>query len=220
MFERFTLNERLQHFVLLLSFTVLMITGFSLMFPISIWTTIIIRFLGGFYWRGIIHRIAALVFIGLSVYHFCYLLLTRRGREQFRELLPGWYDFRDFLQMIRYYVGLEKARPKFGRYSYPEKAEYWALVWGSIVMIVTGLLLWGMAQTIGAAGKLAFDIARVIHGYEAILAALALIVFHFYNVHLNPDDFLFKNLTWLNGKISREKMEKEHPLELEKLENR
>lgn len=218
MYERFNLNERIQHFVLLLSFTVLMITGFSLMFPISIWTVITVKLFGGFYMRGIIHRVAAVVFIALFVYHLLAILLTKRGRYEIKELLPSLTDFSDFFHMLKYFIGLEKERPKFGRFTYGEKAEYWALIWGSIIMIVTGSLLWATTQTIGMFTKLGFDIAKVIHGYEAILATLALIVWHLYNVHLNPEDFPFKNLIWLNGKISREKMEKEHPLELEKIE--
>jgi cytochrome b subunit of formate dehydrogenase len=113
-----------------------------------------------------------------------------------------------------------RKRAQFGRYSYMEKAEYWALIWGSAVMIVTGFMLWAATQTIGLFGKLGFDIARVVHGYEAILASLALIVWHFYYVIYNPDDFVFKNLTWIHGNISRERMHLEHPLELEKIEKK
>jgi cytochrome b subunit of formate dehydrogenase len=192
-----------------------MVTGFSLMFPYSVWTIIIIRFFGGFYLRGVIHRIAAVVFVGLSIYHLGFLLFTPRGRKETKELLPAKKDFSDFFQMLKYFAGWEKERPKFGRFSYVEKSEYWALVWGTLIMTITGILLWAETKTIGLFTKLGFDLAKVIHGYEALLAALALLVWHFYHVHFNPEDFPFKNKIWLDGKISREKMAKEHPLELE-----
>lgn len=217
LYERFNLNERVQHFVLILSFTVLAITGFSLMFPYSVWTLVVVRLFGGFYLRGIIHRIAAIVFIGLCLYHLLAVLFTKRGKQEIKALLPSLTDLSDFFHTLRYFVGREKERPKFGRFSYKEKAEYWAMVWGSIVMIISGIMLWETTQTIGLFTKLGYDIAKVIHGFEAILAGLALIVWHFYGVHFNPEDFPFKNLTWLNGKISPEKMSKEHPLELEQL---
>lgn len=217
MYERFNLNERIQHIVLFSTFLILMITGFSLMFPYSVWTVITIRLLGGFYLRGIIHRIAAVIFILLCLYHFLAIIFTKRGRYEAKELLPGIKDLNDLINMFRYFLGLKKDKPKFGRFSYIEKSEYWALVWGSVIMILTGILLWAMPQTIGNLTKLAFDIAKVIHGYEAILAGLALLVWHFYHVHLNPEDFPFKNTIWINGKISKEKMEKEHPLELERM---
>lgn len=217
MHERFNINERIQHIFLILTFVVLMITGFSLMFPYSVWTVITIRLLGGFYLRGIIHRIAAISFIALCIYHFFVIIFTKSGKKEIKELFPSLKDFSDLFQMSQYFIGLKKEKPKFGRFSYIEKSEYWALVWGSIIMIITGILLWAMPQTIGHFTKLAFDIAKVIHGYEAVLAGLALLVWHFYHVHLNPEDFPFKNKIWLNGKISKEKMEKEHPLELERM---
>lgn len=220
MFERFNLNERIQHILIILSFTILMVTGFSLMFPYSIWTLIAMTLLGGFYIRGIVHRVAAVVFILVCIYHFLCILFTKRGKHEIKELLPRLSDIFNLIHMIKYFIGLEKERPRFGRFSYGEKAEYWAMVWGSIVMIITGALLWASTQTIGLFSKLGFDLAKVIHGFEALLAALALIVWHFYHVHFNPDDFPFKNLTWLNGKVSREKMEKEHPLELEEIEKK
>lgn len=220
MYERFNANERLQHLIILISFTVLLITGFSLMLPYSVWTQVVVTLSGGFYWRGIIHRLAAVVFIVACLYHLLSIIFTKRGQEEIRELLPSFKDFFDLLHMLKYFIGLEKERARFGRFSFGEKAEYWAMAWGSIVMIITGILLWASTQTIGLFSKLGFDIAKVVHGYEAILAALALIVWHFYNVHLNPEDFPFKNTIWLDGKISRERMEKEHPLELEKLESK
>jgi formate dehydrogenase gamma subunit len=217
LYLRMTLNERLQHGILALSFIILVVTGFMLRYP-EAWWVVGLRNLSShaFEWRGLIHRIAGVVMLLAGVWHVAYLALTRRGRELLRDLLPCWKDLADMKGIFRYNLGLDKERPKFARFSYIEKTEYWALIWGSILMTVTGFLLWYENTTIGLFTKLGFDISRTIHFYEAILATLAIIVWHFYFVIFNPDVYPM-NLSWLTGKMSEEEMETEHPLELERL---
>ncbi len=132
------------------------------------------------------------------------------------DLLPRWKDMTDMKGVLRYTLGLQSMKPRFGRFSYMEKMEYWALIWGSMLMTVTGVLLWVENVTIGLFTKLGFDISRTVHFYEAILATLAIVVWHFYFVIFNPDVYPM-NLSWLAGRMSEEEMESEHPLELERI---
>ncbi|HET7453447.1 MAG TPA: cytochrome b/b6 domain-containing protein, partial [Thermoanaerobaculia bacterium] len=111
-----------------------------------------------------------------------------------------------------------KERPRFGRFSYAEKTEYWALVWGTIVMTATGIVMWFDNTFIGLLTKLGYDVSRTIHFYEAWLATLAIIVWHLYFVIFNPDEYPM-NLAWLTGVLSEREMTEEHPLELERLRN-
>ena len=115
---------------------------------------------------------------------------------------------------LGYNLGLRADRPRFGRFSYVEKSEYWALIWGTGVMALTGAFMWFENLAIGHMSKLGWDIARTIHFYEAWLATLAIIVWHLYFVIFNPDSYPM-NVAWLTGTLSETEMEEEHPLELE-----
>src|SRR4029078_770186 len=117
---------------------------------------------------------------------------------------------------LKYNLGLSNAKPKFGRFSYIEKSEYWALVWGTIVMAVTGLVMWFDNTFIGLFSKLGYDVSRTIHFYEAWLATLAIIVWHLYFVIFNRDEYAM-NIECLTGRLSEREMAEEHPRELERL---
>jgi cytochrome b subunit of formate dehydrogenase len=123
------------------------------------------------------------------------------------------------MNALRYYAGVREEKPLFGRFSYIEKSEYWALVWGTVVMGITGVILWFENTSMGMLSKLGWDIARTIHFYEAILATLAIVVWHFYFVIFNPDVYPM-SLAWLTGKVSEEEMHDEHPLELREIKKR
>ena len=113
-------------------------------------------------------------------------------------------------------MGLSERRPQLGRFSYIEKSEYWALVWGTVIMGATGAILWFNNTFIGLLTKLGWDIAQTVHLYEAWLATLAIIVWHFYFVIFNPDVYPL-NLTFLTGSLTEEEMRDEHPDELRRL---
>jgi len=119
--------------------------------------------------------------------------------------------------VVQYNLGLTKEKPLFGRFSYVEKSEYWALVWGTAVMGVTGVILWFDNTFLGLLTKSGWDIARTVHYYEAWLATLAIVVWHFYFVIFNPDTYPI-NLAFWKGTLTEEEMEEEHPLELQKLQ--
>lgn len=217
LYLRMTVNERLQHAVLVLSFTALVISGFMLRYP-EAWWVAGIRHLSSsaFELRGLVHRIASVVMLASGVWHLGYLAFTAPGRKLFREMLPAWRDVTDPWQVLKYNLGLAPAKPPFGRFCYIEKAEYWAMAWGTALMTVTGAILWFDNASMGYITKLGFDIARLVHFYEAVLATLAIIVWHFYFVIFNPDVYPM-NLAWLTGRMSEQEMLDEHPLQLEEL---
>lgn len=217
LYLRMTVHERLQHGALVISFVLLVVTGFMLRYP-EAWWVVGIRNLSAraFEWRSLIHRIAGVVMLLAGVWHVGYLALSPAGRGLFRDLLPRWRDVSDPWKVLRYNLGLAAAKPQFPRFSYIEKAEYWALVWGTLLMGVTGVILWFDNTSMGLITKLGFDISRAIHFYEAILATLAIVVWHFYFVIFNPDVYPM-NLAWLTGRMSEEELLEEHPLELARL---
>jgi predicted CXXCH cytochrome family protein len=217
LYLRMTVNERLQHGTLVISFVTLVVTGFMLRFPDAWWVIHIReRFANVFQWRSAIHRIAGVTLVAAGAWHFAYLAFTARGRRLFLDLLPQPKDLTDAWGILRYNTGLAPQKPKFGRFSYIEKTEYWAMMWGSIVMGITGALLWFENTSIHLFTKLGYDVSRTIHLYEAILATLAIIVWHFYFVIFNPDIYPM-NLSWLTGWLSEKEMMEDHPLELERL---
>jgi len=201
----------------MLSFFALVITGFMLRFPDAWWVKHL-RDLSeyGFQIRGIIHRVAAVVMVSVSLYHIYYISFTKRGKQLIKDLLPKYSDITEALGVAKYNLGISKTKPKLGRFSYVEKAEYWALIWGTIVMTVTGIIMWFDNTFIGMLTKLGFDIANTIHYYEAWLAFLAIVVWHFYFVIFNPDIYPM-SLAWIKGTITEEEMAEEHPAELDKI---
>ena len=217
LYLRMTAHERIQHGVLVISFLLLVVTGFMLRYP-EAWWVVALREMSArvFEWRSWAHRIAGVVMLGAGAWHIGYLAFTIPGRSLFRDLLPRWRDLKDPFLVLKYNLGLSSTKPEFPRFSYIEKAEYWALVWGTLLMGITGALLWFENTSIGLISKLGFDISRTVHFYEAILATLAIIVWHFYFVIFNPDIYPM-NLAWLTGRMSEGEMHEEHPLYLAQL---
>lgn len=206
--RRMWADEVWQHTLLMVSFTVLVITGFALRYGDSWFASFMFGWDHGFTVRGIIHRVAAVVMSVASLWHMLYLI-SRRGRRFLKDMLPNFDDFRQFVQRIMYNLGLAKKEPRFRRFSYVEKAEYWALVWGNMVMIITGFLLWFDNFFVGILPKGFLEVALVIHFYEAILATLAILIWHLYSTVFNPHVYPM-NPSWLTGKMPRDMFEHEH----------
>jgi cytochrome b subunit of formate dehydrogenase len=217
LYLRMTLNERIQHISLAVSFLLLILSGFMLSYPNAWWVSHI-RDLSSqaFDYRSLIHRISAVVMVAVSLYHIYYVLFTIRGRQLIKDLLPRYQDIRDAINVAKFNIGISKLKPQLDRFSYVEKAEYWALVWGTIVMTMTGVIMWFDNTFMGLFTKLGWDIARTIHYYEAWLAFLAIIVWHFYFVIFNPNVYPL-SLAWWKGTITEEEMAEEHPLEYERI---
>lgn len=217
LYLRMSLNERLQHGALLVSFVALVLTGFALRFPNAWWVAPLENLspvVGSL--RGTIHRIAAVMLVAASLYHLYYVFFVPRGRQLIRDLFPVRQDLSDALGVMKYNLGFSKEKPRFGRFSYVEKSEYWALVWGTVVMGATGVVLWFDNTFIGLFSKLFWDAARTVHYYEAWLATLAILVWHFYFVIFNPDSYPL-NLAFWKGTLTEEEMAEDHPLELAEL---
>jgi cytochrome b subunit of formate dehydrogenase len=215
-FERLTLNERIQHFVLAGSFMLLVVTGAPVFLYDSWLFHMIISSDALFRLRGGIHKIAALVLVALAIYHLLYIIFSPRGRREALLMIPRVKDFKDFADLVRFNLGFKDAAPRFGRYNLIHKFEYLAVAWGSLVMILTGFMLWLNVQFTVLLPKWTLDTARAVHGYEATLAFLVIVIWHFYNVHLNPEVFPMSRV-WIDGKISEEVMKARHPLEYEEL---
>jgi cytochrome b subunit of formate dehydrogenase len=131
-------------------------------------------------------------------------------------MLPKLSDVREAVEQVAYLVGLRAAPARFDRFSYMEKAEYWSLIWGSVIMAGTGFALWFETAALRFLPLWALDVATYIHFYEALLATLAIAVWHFYFVIFNPDVYPV-NWTVLTGKISEDMLRHEHPREYERL---
>ena len=214
-FLRMTRSERLQHMLLAVSFIILVYTGFALKFPESWPFAWIVALEKGYALRGWIHRGAAVVMVLACVWHLVYLP-TRRGRRFIWDMIPRYEDAKELVQNVAFLAGLRADPPRFGRFSYVEKAEYWALIWGSAVMIATGCLLWFENWTLRFVPKWTLDLATMVHYYEAWLASLAILVWHWYTVIFNPDVYPM-NWAWITGQIPEEQLRHEHPREYEEL---
>jgi len=207
---RFDLLARLEHLILLVSFTLLGATGLPQKFAGGWFAEAVIKFFGGIEMTRTIHHINAIVMILLSVYHIGavgYRIFVLRGRL---TMLPTPTDFVEWWNDMRYNLGLTKSRVKFGRYNYGEKMEYWAVVWGTVVMGITGFMLWNPISTAKLVPGEWIPAAKAAHGGEAILAVLAILIWHFYSVHLKHF-----NKSMLTGHLTEEEMAHEHGRELE-----
>ena len=212
---RLTANQRVQHWLLLTSFIALVLSGFALQYPDS-WLASLLG--GSEYLRRVIHRVAAVVMLAAGVYHLAYLGMSNEGRLWLKDMLVRGKDFRDVLGNLRYYLGISKDKPKIARFGYAEKAEYWAVVWGTILMGLTGLVIWFKLDVFAFLPRWSIDIALAIHFYEAVLATLAIIVWHFYQVIFDPDVYPV-NFAFLDGRVSEEHYREEHELAYEQKQN-
>ena len=209
-FERMNLRFRIAHWMVMASFITLVITGFALKFPDAAWVHVLQHLGLTPVSRAYIHRGAALLITFGTLYHLVHMATVRRDRVILRKLLPGWQDAKDIFNMFRYNLGLTSKRPTFGMFGYPEKMEYWAYMWGTVVMAVTGFLLWGENWTLRHFPKWVIDAATAAHWYEAILATLSILVWHWYLVIFDPDVYPM-DMAWLTGKASLDHMKETRP---------
>ncbi len=206
---RMNLSQRWQHAVLALSFIVLALSGFALKFPDS-WLARIMGSSEPF--RRWVHRISGIVLLLVGAYHLIYILTSKDGRRLVKDLFPVKKDVTDVFGAVRYLCGLSKDKPKIGRFGYAEKMEYWAVVWGTFLMGATGLMIWFKIDVTRFLPRWLVDVALTIHYYEAILACLAIVAWHFYHVIVDPDVYPLNLACW-DGKVSEHWQEEEHPLD-------
>ncbi len=216
-FERFNKLERAMHMTLMITFFILVYTGFARSFPDSAFAYPLTKYMPHTV-RDYLHRIAGVIITLDLLIQIILMFTTKRGKEQLKALLPRGKDLKDAVQFFRYNTGAERKHPSFDRFSFIEKFEYWALVWGSIVMAVSGIALWFKEITLKILPYWVIDLAQTLHFYEAILASLAILIWHFYWVIFNPDVYPL-DTKWITGKISEEHLKHEHYLEWERINN-
>ncbi len=197
--ERMSRGFRFAHALVMLSFPILVYTGFALKYPEGWWAQPVIHWESNLGLRGWLHRIAGVILLAATVGHLIHLITDRRARASIAKMRPGLADWREFLARMRYYFGLSGHPPHGIQIGYIEKSEYWAFLWGTMVMGVTGLLLWFENFTLEWFPKWVSDASTAIHFYEAVLASLAVLVWHFYWVIFDPDVYPM-DTTWWAGR--------------------
>ena len=211
--RRFSRSDRFQHWGLVISFTILALTGLVQKYSGAELSKGLIGLMGGIESVRIIHRVSAVVLMLVSVYHLGVIAYGLYVQRKLPKMIPSPQDVKDAWQSLRYSLGREKKHPEFDRYSFGEKFEYWAVVWGMLVMIMTGFMLWNPIATTNFLPGEVIPAAKSAHGNEALLAVIAIIIWHFYNVlvrHFNKSMF--------TGFLSRKEMEEHHSLELKEID--
>jgi cytochrome b subunit of formate dehydrogenase len=217
---RFDIHQRIQHWFMLSGVILLGITGWPLRgagdLDAAGYSRSFMKVFGGAEGAAVWHRVGAVLIIISAVYHLFYLTFLATKKRLPFSMLPLPKDAIDMKDNILFMLGVRKERPKFDRYMYLEKFDYWAVFWGIVMMVGTGFIFWFPAFFASWAPSWLITAALIIHGEEATLAILFLFVVHFYNVHLKPSIFPM-NWAWLNGRISVEMLKHEHPLEYERM---
>lgn len=216
MLRRFKRFEVYQHLLMVVSFIVLAITGFALKFPDSFWVEWLSAAGLSETVRALIHRISAVIMIAISLVQMSYFMFKRSGRKEISALMPTISDFKHLVQNIRFHLFISKEKPKFGRFDYAEKAEYLALIWGVAVMAITGFILWFPEFFATNMPWWVFEVAQIIHLFEAILATLAIVIWHWFFVIYHPENYPM-NLTFVDGKVSEQDLLEHHPAEYDEI---
>ena len=191
--------ERIEHAILIVAFIILAWTGFALKYPDVFWPGPLMAWEPRFpNLRGIIHRGAATVFIALGLAHLVSLAFSATLREHWKQLWPRHGDAGEAISMLAYNVGLRRTAPRRVPHSFVEKAEYWALVWGSVIMSITGIMLWANTLVLQWLPGVALFVLTAIHFYEAVLATLAILIWHLYSVIFDPDVYPM-DPSWITG---------------------
>jgi cytochrome b subunit of formate dehydrogenase/mono/diheme cytochrome c family protein len=206
---RFARLQRIEHIILLLSFSMLVFTGLPQKFASAPLSQFIIDLFGGIESIRVVHRLSAIILMILSIYHVVAVLYRLIVQRVPWTMIPVVEDFKHLMHDLQFYFGRRKHKAYYGRYNYAEKAEYLAVVWGTFIMIITGFMMWNPIATTNYLPGQFIPAAKAAHGGEAVLATLAIIIWHFYHVHLRHF-----NKSMFIGRMTRHEMEEEHPAEL------
>ena len=196
---RMTPIVRAQHFSMIILFFLLAYTGFVHKYPDAVWSWPFRALPDGSHLRGLIHRVAGWGFTALFGVHLVLLVATRKGHEYLLKLALKPHDATDAIDRLAHNLGADKPMPPHRRFNFAEKAEYWALVWGSVVMIITGIVLIYSEKALNLWPKVWLELSQVVHYYEAVLATLAIVIWHFYWVIFEKSEYPM-NTAWLIGK--------------------
>ncbi len=214
---RMNLWFRIAHWGIMASFPTLVVTGFALKYPDSWWAKPLLMWETGTGVRGGLHRAAAIVMIVTTLFHFVHLCMKKKDRSFLWAMIPTIKDTTDLLQVFRFNLGLTKDEPKFVKFNYAEKMEYWAFLWGTMVMALSGFLLWFNNFTLRHFPKWVSDAATAVHWYEALLATFSILIWHFYLVIFDPMVYPM-DTAWLDGKIAADHYRHSRPAYYQQLE--
>ena len=227
-FFRLTLNQRMQHIVLILSFTTLALTGMPMKYFDSSWGAFLFALFGGIEWAPIIHRVAAIVILLMFFYHVIYVLviaytnfirpLKDENRGTFRNIIksilsmpmiPNAADLREAKDILMYYFFIRSKKPVMGRFGVREKFGYWAVFWGMPMLGITGFFLWAEGIVTRYLPGIALNISYIAHSDEALLAVTVIFIWHLYNTHISLSKFPM-GMSWFTGYENEEEMMEEH----------
>jgi cytochrome b subunit of formate dehydrogenase/nitrate/TMAO reductase-like tetraheme cytochrome c subunit len=220
-FQRWSAAWRWAHFAFAGSVIVLVMTGIPLLYPNSAWAPAFIRLLGGPTVAGTVHRIAAVIMIAVFIWHLIYVALhLARNWKTVRwfgpySLLPTLQDARDVIAMVKWFFGFGP-RPVFDHWNYQQKFDYWAPFWGVTMLAVTGAMLWFKTLTAAYLPGWSFNVAGVVHGDEAVLAAGYLFTIHYFANHWRPDKFPL-DIIIFTGSMPLEEFKREYGVEYARL---
>ena len=214
---RFNLQQRIEHFVTMVTFALLCLTGLPQKFYTTGWAHVLVDVFGGVDATRWIHRITGIVLAVSTVVHFTNGILIMLSKKQYFSMVPTKKDFEDAILQLRYYLGMTDKHPMYDRYTYKEKFEYWGLVVGNVIMVMTGFILFFPVKAATLIPGQIIPAAKVAHSNEGLMAFFVITIWHIFNAHLNPDVFPF-DASIFTGKVARERYLHEHPLELARLE--
>lgn len=221
---RFNLIHRLLHGAIIISFLGLAITGMPLKYSGSDWSIRLVRIVGGFEAAGVLHRICAVITFGYFIGHIIYLVyffavLNKEPLSKFifgpNSMVPNLKDLRDIRDMFKWFFGLGP-KPKFDRFTYWEKFDYWAVFWGMFMIGGSGLMLWFPTFFSKYVPGWLFNVATIIHSDEALLASGFIFIFHYIHTHIRGEKFPLDYVIF-TGRLTEEELKEERPLEYQRL---
>ena len=220
--QRFKPYQRLMHLVMFTSFLGLALTGLPLLFSSSSWSSGIMRALGGFQAVGVLHRLFAFAMLVVFAVHLTELgwrLLVKKERGMLwgpSSMVPQPHDATELVQHVQWFFNLGP-RPRFGRYTYWEKFDYWAVFWGMLIIGGSGLLLWFPQLFARVLPGWMFNVALLVHGEEALLATAFIFTIHFFNSHFRPEKFPM-DMVMFTGQVTEDELKHERPAEYDLLQ--
>jgi len=221
-FQRFAPLWRLAHLIFAISVMALVLTGMAVFFAEMPWAQFVVAMFGSPKAAAVVHRLAAGIMLGIFLVHLVYVVGARilprwRTFAWFgpNSLVPNWQDLKDIIAMFQWFVG-RRPRPQFDRWTYWEKFDYWAVFWGMAIIGGSGLMLAFPEATAAVLPGWIFNVATIVHGEEAVLAAVFLFTVHFFNNHFRPDKFPL-DVVMFTGAVSLDEFRREHALEYERL---
>src|SRR3989338_6896968 len=222
-YVRFPLLYRILHGIMIVSFLTLAITGMTLKFSYTGWAVFLSRLTGGFEVSGFLHRCAAIILVGLFGVHLLYLLRTKRTEfGSWKKMLFGpntllftWKDAKEIIATFKWYFG-KGERPRYGRWTYWEKFDYFAVFWGIAIIGSSGLMLWFPELFTRVLPGWLINVATIVHSDEALLAAGFIFTIHFFNTHFRPEKFPMDTVIF-TGRMSLDELKFDKPAEYEAL---